>query len=203
MPEAYPPHVAPTSPSRSVSGRSGEFDRCLDVPLGDERARDQADLLGLLEQRPFIGGLILGLLTFKPQFCILVPIALLAAGQWRALLASGLSALALVIVSGLVFGLDLWLRWFPVIFENLVSPNEKWIEYGRMWGHSVYTCASLLGAPPRLASLIQLLAALGAAASVVIAFRSRLGMRSGWRRIARSGSSRWGRRPRAICITRT
>src|SRR5262245_11153055 len=50
MPEAYPPHVAPTSPSLSVAGRSGEFDRCLDVPLGHERARDQADLLGLLEQ---------------------------------------------------------------------------------------------------------------------------------------------------------
>jgi len=132
---------------------------------------------GLLEQRPFIGGLILALLPSKPQFCILVPIALLAAGQWRALLASGLSALAMMIASGLVFGFDLWLRWFPVIFENLVSPNEKWIEFGRMWGHSVYTCASLLGAPARLASLIQLLAALGAAISVVIAFRSRLGMR--------------------------
>ena len=131
----------------------------------------------LLEQRPYLGGLVLGLLTFKPQFCVLVPIALVAAGQWRALLASGLSAFAMMIASGLIFGWDLWLRWFPVILENLVSPNEKWIEYGRMWGHSVYTCAVLLGAPARLASSIQLLATLGAALSVVIAFRSRLGMR--------------------------
>ncbi|WFU17270.1 glycosyltransferase family 87 protein [Bradyrhizobium sp. CB3481] len=131
----------------------------------------------LLERHPHLAGLILGLLTFKPQFCILVPIALIAAGQWRALVASGLSALVLMIAGGLVFGWDLWLRWFPVIFENLVSPNEKWIEFGRMWGHSVYTCAVLLGAPDRLASLIQLLATLGAAISVVIAFRSRLGTR--------------------------
>jgi len=132
---------------------------------------------GLLDRRPYLAGLVLGLLTFKPQFCILVPIALVAAGQWRALVASGLSALALMIASGLVFGLDLWLRWFPVIFENLVSPNQKWIEFGRMWGHSVYTCAVLLGAPDRLASLIQLLATLGAAVSVIFAFRSRLGTR--------------------------
>lgn len=132
---------------------------------------------GLLDRRPMLGGLVLGLLTFKPQFCILVPIALVAAGQWRALLASGASALAMMIASGLVFGFDLWLKWFPVIIENLVSPNPKWIELGRMWGHSVYTCASLLGASDRLASLIQLLAILGAAASVVIAFRSPLGMR--------------------------
>ena len=132
---------------------------------------------GLLERRPYLGGLVLGLLTFKPQFCILVPIALIAAGQWRALLASGLSALAMMIASGLIFGWDLWLRWIPLIIENLVSPSEKWIEFGRMWGHSVYTCAVLLGAPERLASWIQLLATLGAAVSVIIAFRSRLGTR--------------------------
>ncbi len=83
----------------------------------------------------------------------------------------------MMIASGFVFGWDLWIRWFPLIIENLVSPNEKWIEFGRMWGHSVYTCAVLLGAPERLASWIQLLATLGAAVSVVIAFRSRLGMR--------------------------
>ena len=132
---------------------------------------------GLIERRPWLGGLVLGLLTFKPQFCILVPIALIAAGQWRALLASGLSALAMMLASGLVFGFDLWLRWFPLIIENLVSPSEKWIEFGRMWGHSVYTCAVLLGAPERLASGAQLLATFGAAASVIIAFRSRLGTR--------------------------
>jgi hypothetical protein len=131
----------------------------------------------LLERRPWLGGLVLGLLTFKPQFCILVPIALIAAGQWRALLASGLSALAMMIASGLVFGWDLWIRWFPLIIENLVSPNEKWIEFGRMWGHSVYTCAVLLGAPDRVASWLQLLVTLGAAISVVLAFRSRLGTR--------------------------
>ena len=130
----------------------------------------------LLKRRPYLGGLVLGLLTFKPQFCVLVPIALVAAGQWRAFVASGLSALAMMIASGLVFGWDLWLRWLPLILENLNSPNPKWIEYGRMWGHSVYTCAVLLGAPQRLASWIQLLATLGAAISVVIAFRSRLGM---------------------------
>jgi alpha-1,2-mannosyltransferase len=132
---------------------------------------------GLLERRPWLGGLVLGLLTFKPQFCVLVPIALIAAGQWRALLASGVSALAMVIASGWMFGWELWLRWLPLIIENFISPSEKWIAYGRMWGHSVYACAVLLGVSARLASWIQLLAMLGAAVSVVIAFRSRLGTR--------------------------
>ena len=39
---------------------------------------------GLLERRRYLCGLVLGLLTFKPQFCILVTIALIAARQWRA-----------------------------------------------------------------------------------------------------------------------
>ncbi len=132
---------------------------------------------GLLERRPWLGGAVLGLLTFKPQFAILVPIALIAAGQWRALLASGASALAMMVASGLIFGWDLWLRWFPLIIENFINPSEKWIAYGRMWGHSVYACAVLLGVPAWLASWVQLLAMLGAAISVVIAFRSRLGTR--------------------------
>ncbi|MBR0692416.1 glycosyltransferase family 87 protein [Bradyrhizobium lablabi] len=134
--------------------------------------------LCLLESRPAVSGLILGLLTFKPQFCILVPLALIAAAQWGALLGAGLSALAMMVASGSIFGWDLWLRWFPLIVADLISPDEKWITYGRMWGHSVYTCAVLLGAPQRLASCIQLLASLGAAASVIVAFRSRLSMRA-------------------------
>jgi alpha-1,2-mannosyltransferase len=130
--------------------------------------------LRLVPSRPMLGGLVLGLLTFKPQFCILVPLALIAGGQWRALWAAGLSASVLAVTSGLTFGWELWLRWFPLMFENLVRPDAKWIEYGRMWGNSVYTCAALLGAPPRLASASQLLAMIFAAASVVLAFRSRL-----------------------------
>ena len=131
----------------------------------------------LLERRPWLGGLVLGLLTFKPQFCVLVPIALIAAGQWRALLGSGVSAFAMMIASGLMFGWELWLGWFPLIVENFISPSEKWITYGRMWGHSVYACVVLLGVPARLASWVQLLAMLGSAVAVVMAFRSRLGTR--------------------------
>lgn len=130
--------------------------------------------LGLLGSRPVLGGLTLGLLTFKPQFCVLVPLALIAAGQWRAFLATGLSALAMAVASGVIFGWELWFRWFPLIVGNLIRPDEKWIEYGRMWGNSIYTCAILLGAPQRLASGIQLLATLIAAVSVILAFRSRL-----------------------------
>ena len=104
---------------------------------------------GLLERRPYLGGLVLGLLTFKPQFCILVPIALIAAGQWRALLASGLSALAMMLASGLIFGWDLWLRWFPLIIENLSQPER---EVDRVRPHVGPQCLYLRGPARRAAT---------------------------------------------------
>jgi hypothetical protein len=124
-----------------------------------------------LPQRPVLGGVLLGLLSFKPQFCLLVPIALIAASQWRALLAAAASAVLLAAASALIFGLDIWIWWLPRLIENLVSADPKWVEYGRIWGHSVWACAKLLGAGDGLASALQLGAVLAAALITATAFR--------------------------------
>jgi alpha-1,2-mannosyltransferase len=129
----------------------------------------------LVGQRQVLGGVVLGLLTFKPQFCLLFPVALLALGQWRGLLAATCSALALAAISATIFGLDIWAWWLPQAIDNLVSPDPKWVAYGRIWGHSVYACAVLLGITERLASMLQFVAIAGSAVVVLVAFRSPLG----------------------------
>jgi hypothetical protein len=129
----------------------------------------------LLGARPLLGGAILGLLSFKPQFCLLLPFALLGLRQYRALCAAACSALALAIVSAAVFGIDIWLWWVPQAINNLVSPDAKWLAYGRIWGHSVWACATLLGLPERMASALQFAAILASAAATLVAFRSSLG----------------------------
>jgi alpha-1,2-mannosyltransferase len=128
-----------------------------------------------LETRPVLAGAVLGVLSFKPQFLLLVPVALLAAGQWRSLIAAACSALALAAASALIFGADLWSWWGPQAIANLSSPEPKWIEYGRIWGHSVWACAFLLGLPDRMASLLQFLAIAASASATFVAFRSSLG----------------------------
>lgn len=128
----------------------------------------------LLDERPILAGVILGLLSFKPQFFLLVPVALLAFNQWRSLLAAAASVLALAAISAAIFGLDIWSWWVPQAVDNLLSPDPKWVNFGRIWGHSVWTCAVLLGAPDRLASLLQLAAIAAGALAVVVAFRSAL-----------------------------
>jgi arabinofuranan 3-O-arabinosyltransferase len=71
-----------------------------------------AALLGaallFLESFPVAAGLFIGFLTFKPQWGILIPVALVAAGQWRAFL-SAVAATALLAVASIVaFGLGPW-----------------------------------------------------------------------------------------------
>lgn len=124
-----------------------------------------------LPQRPLLGGALLGLLSFKPQFAVLIPVALIAGGCWRALLATALSALALAAASALIFGLDIWIWWLPKLIENLLSGDPKWATYGRIWGHSVWACAKLLGAGDGVASALQAAAVVVAVAVTALAFR--------------------------------
>lgn len=74
-----------------------------------------AGLLGLglaaLPRRPIVAGLLFGLLTFKPQMAALLPVALVAGRQWRALAAMALSAAAFAAASAVVFGPAMWRAW--------------------------------------------------------------------------------------------
>ena len=67
-----------------------------------------AALIGLmlltLDTRPIAAGVLLGLLTYKPQFGILFPIVLAANGQWRVIAAASVTTAALVAASAAVFG---------------------------------------------------------------------------------------------------
>jgi glycosyl transferase family 87 len=136
----------------------------------------------LLQNRPLLAGLTLGVVTIKPQLAILVPIALIAAQQWRALFAACASALGLVLASGLVIGWDAWMIWLHQSIANATAPADaKWVEFGRIWGNSVWTCAILLGATEKIASTLQILSILLAAGAVGAAFR---GPANGYTRLA-------------------
>jgi alpha-1,2-mannosyltransferase len=132
--------------------------------------------LRLVEASPVAAGAVLGLLSFKPQFCLLVPVALVALRQWQAVLAMIGSALALAVLSALIFGIDPWISWANHVAPGYVNPyaNGKWIEYGRIWGESVYACALVLGASLGLASGLQNLSIAIGAVATYAAFRSQL-----------------------------
>lgn len=128
--------------------------------------------LALLESKPLLGGALLGLMIFKPQYFPLLPLALIAAGQGRAFAAMTASAVLFTLLSVLLFGPTLWLDWINVYLHPQKIAGMNATDWGRMWDNSVSTCVSLLGAPRWLANAAQGAAVLISAAFVWFAFRS-------------------------------
>jgi arabinofuranan 3-O-arabinosyltransferase len=72
-----------------------------------------AGLLGLslvfMSRRPYLSGICLGILTYKPQFILFFPLALVITRQWRVIAAATASALLFAGVAVLMFGSNAWL----------------------------------------------------------------------------------------------
>lgn len=62
----------------------------------------------LLDRRPLIAGLLIGLLAYKPHFGALIPIVLAVSGRWRVFAAATATIVALVLASSLAFGAEIW-----------------------------------------------------------------------------------------------
>jgi arabinofuranan 3-O-arabinosyltransferase len=83
-----------------------------------------AGLIGLslvfVERRPWLSGVFLGLLTYKPQFGVLFPIALLASRNWRALGGATATTVMLGVAAAIAFGYRGW----PSFIDTLVDRNS-------------------------------------------------------------------------------
>ncbi|WP_439393079.1 glycosyltransferase family 87 protein [Bradyrhizobium sp. PMVTL-01] len=114
--------------------------------------------MGLLGRRDFVAGLILGLLSYKPQFAIMVAVALLAARHWRALTGAIVSASVAILLSAATFGLDPWREWLGHTLPGALmggAGDLAWSNAGRVWGLSVWACVTALAAPDWLANAAQ------------------------------------------------
>jgi hypothetical protein len=146
----------------------------INVGMGQNAFLSAALLVGgfrVSRARPALGGAILGLLTVKPQFWLLVPVALAAGREWRALGSSVLAAAALALASALVFGIDSWRHWLDLVLGSYADPQGKWVELGRMWGDSIYACLVSGGASHTLANAAQAAGSLIGIGLVYGAFR--------------------------------
>ncbi|MEP9390302.1 glycosyltransferase family 87 protein [Mesorhizobium sp. KR9-304] len=64
--------------------------------------------IALIDRRPALAGVLFGLLTVKPQFGLLIPIALVAGGRWKVVIWAAVSALALAAASTVMLGAASW-----------------------------------------------------------------------------------------------
>ncbi len=128
---------------------------------------------GLLQlpRRPVLAGLLFGALIFKPHLGLLLPVALVAGGHWRAVVAATLTALLSAAAAVVFFGTGVWAD-----FLASTADTRSMLESGMNFGHyykmqSVFAAARLLGSPMLLAYSLQALVALCAAGAIVWIWR--------------------------------
>ena len=105
--------------------------------------------LQLLDRRPWLSGVLIGLLAYKPQFGVLIPVALLAGGRWGTIGAALATVAALLAVSLLILGGGVWHAFADsmnftqtVVLEQGGTGWEKIqsvFSAVRMWGADVHT----------------------------------------------------------------
>lgn len=123
-----------------------------------------------LARAPAVAGALLGLLVFKPQLAVLVPVALLAGGHRRALIAAGCSAAGLSLASLAVFGTATWVDWFRLML-GATPQFSQWEATGRQSGMSVFACVYAICHADALSRLAQDMMIVVAALLVALVFR--------------------------------
>jgi alpha-1,2-mannosyltransferase len=107
-----------------------------------------------LERRPLLAGILFGLMAYKPQFGLMIPIALAAGGYWRTFAAAALTAMLLTLTTTLVFGLQVWHAFFVgAEFTRTVVLEQG--DTGWYKIQSIFSWARMWGAPVPLAYAIQ------------------------------------------------
>ncbi|MCC7266770.1 MAG: DUF2029 domain-containing protein [Caulobacteraceae bacterium] len=128
--------------------------------------------LALLDRRPLVAGVLIGLLAFKPQFGVLIPLALAASGRWRAFAAAACSVAVSYVAAGLAFGWDI----YPAFLDAIAAAQQAVLGQGRIsWGkvQSTYGLVRALGGGTLLAWALQGVVCLAAAIGVAALWRSR------------------------------
>jgi hypothetical protein len=107
-----------------------------------------------LPRRPLIAGMLFGVLAYKPQLVVVIPFALLAAGQWQAIAAAGMTAAVLASASFLLFGGDAWSSFMASTeLSKKLLLEEGAVGFEKL--QSVFAAGRMLGGSVTLAYLVQ------------------------------------------------
>ncbi len=124
-------------------------------------------LASLSARRAILAGVLFGLVSIKPQYGLLIPVALAAAGCWRAFAAAAVTVIALIAAPTIAFTPSVW----TAFIETTGSARVEIIEAGAIGFEkiqSAFSQARMLGASVALAYAAQGVVAL---ASLIIVFR--------------------------------
>ena len=123
--------------------------------------------------RPVLAGVCLGLLSYKPQYGLLFPLVLIAAGQWRVFMSAAVTVVALALASWLAFGTEAWqafFHWLPMFSQAFLSEGKAaWWKL-----QSLYALVRFLGGPEGFAWAVHWVFTAAVATVLVLMWRSRV-----------------------------
>jgi alpha-1,2-mannosyltransferase len=103
--------------------------------------------LVLLDRRPVLAGILFGLLAYKPQFGLFLPLVLAVTGRWRTFGAAAATVIGLVALTTGLFGIETWrafLNSVPGTFDVFLQQGQTGFQKiqsafaaVRGWGGSV------------------------------------------------------------------
>jgi alpha-1,2-mannosyltransferase len=126
--------------------------------------------LANLERRPLVAGILVGILTIKPQFGLLLPVMLVMTGRWRTIASAVVTTAVLVALTALWFGADIWTEYL-----DKVVPQQHWLLITAGNNHwpivsSAFVNARLIGLPDAWAWVVQAISSGCSLAAVVWTF---------------------------------
>ena len=126
--------------------------------------------LTLLPSRPLIAGLVLGCLILKPQLALMLPLAMLAAGQWRTIGGAIVSSVGVMVLGLVLFGQEATTAWLEQMPLYVAIARDGLVGWHKLV--SVYAAARQLGLPEALAFALHGIVAVAAATAVWRIWRS-------------------------------
>ncbi|MBI2256321.1 MAG: DUF2029 domain-containing protein [Proteobacteria bacterium] len=125
-----------------------------------------AGALLALERRPILAGILLGLLSYKPHFGLMLPFLLLGTGHLRTFIAAGITTLMTLGVSIVFFGMDAW-----GLYLQAVTGQMGFLDRWNFTSYTFYMAFLRYGLASWLAALIHILVALFVTAATIWVFR--------------------------------
>ncbi len=125
----------------------------------------------LLDRRPLLAGVLLGLLAYKPQFGLLLPLVLIATGRWRTAGAAALTVVSIAAASCAAFGAETW----EAFRASAAFTRAVVLEQGDTGWHkimSAFSAARALGAGVATAYAIHAAVALMTLVATLRVWRS-------------------------------
>lgn len=123
----------------------------------------------LLDRRPWVAGVLIGLLVYKPHFGVLLPLLLAVQGRWKTFTSAAVTAVAVCALAYAAYGLEPWLAFFANFDRVSLILESGFLPWSKI--PSVFVMLASLGVPMQAAYAVHGAVAVGLALATLYAWR--------------------------------